>query len=329
MRARTSLLLCCRGNRLVRKCELGYLSSQAVGQVDITPRMTRELPTASQSFAQSALATRVARVLEEDYFLGVDVRFGTISGGLPLLVTDTNRPVAIYLDPDSTSVAPLLVLYRDDFNAFARFVKDFVRSAVFPRVAKLVPSSTREGSEAFLRHLRANRELFEYELDDKADLEEIFEELRAGRLTIVEATKRLTDTGRPVVEVSSAGTAPLSSVVKEIVDDTGDDDHPDSFDPRPAIDRREEETGARILTSGSPVNGYTCFLSLSDRIQREKGDFFLQPHSAGDSVGRPEGHFHIPASLGPFRPVLRHPLSWTRWCSVWRWTKDYVDYSDE
>ena len=52
-----------------------------------------------------------------------------------------------------------------------------------------MPSSTREGAEAFLRHLRSNRDWFEYEFGDKADLEEIFEELHAGRLTVVEAKK--------------------------------------------------------------------------------------------------------------------------------------------
>ena len=96
-------------------------------------------PIANLSFAHSALATRVARILEEDYFLGAEIRFGTISGGLPLLVTDTSTPIVIYLDPDSSSVSPLIVLYRDDYSAFAPFVKDFVRTAVFPRISKLVP----------------------------------------------------------------------------------------------------------------------------------------------------------------------------------------------
>ena len=86
----------------------------------------------------------------------------------------------IFLDPESSSVAPLLALYRDDYPAFAPCVKDFVRSVVFPRIAMLVPSSTREGAEAFLRHLRSNRELFEYELEDRADLEDILEDMRAG-----------------------------------------------------------------------------------------------------------------------------------------------------
>ena len=266
-----------RGPR--RHCELGYLGMHGINEVDITPRVKQELPLTSQTFAHSALATRVTLILEEDYFLGVDVRFGSISGGLPLLVTETEVPVMIYLDPDSTSVAPLLALYRDDYNAFAPFVKDFVRSAIFPRIEKLVPSSTRAGAEAFLRHLRSNRELFEYEFDDKADLDEIFEELRAGRLTNVEAARRLIDRDRSVVDVSGANTESLSAVVSDINEGTTEGDVEDFLDARPGIDRREEETRARILASDEPVNGYTCFLSLSDRVQREKGDFFLQPHS--------------------------------------------------
>ena len=262
-----------------RECELGYLRLRGVNKVDIKPQVTNELAEMNLSFEHSALANRIARILEEDYFLRADIHFGSISGGLPLLVSDTNIPVTIYLNPESTNVAPLLALHSDDFDAFGPFVKDFVRSTVFPRIAKLVPSSTREGSEAFLRHLRSNREWFEYELDDKADLEDLFEDLRAGRLTIAEASKRLADTDRSFVEVSSAGTAPLSSVVQEIGSDSVDDSLLSSFDAIPGIDRREEQTSALILTSEGPVNGYRCFLSLSDRAQRIRGGFFLQPHS--------------------------------------------------
>ena len=262
-----------------RDCELGFLKRHGIKVVDVTPRVKQELAVTEHSFAHSALAARVGRVLEDDYFLPADIHFGAITGGLPLLVTKTDTGVVIYLDPESSSVAPLLALYRDDFNAFSPFVKDFVRSAVFPRVSKLVPSSTREGAEAFLRHLRSHREWFEYELDDKADLDELFEELRAGRLTFAEATKRLADTSRSVVEVSSAGTRPLSSVVGGMEEEAVDEAPADPFAARPGIDRREEETSARILTSETPFNEYTCFLSLTDRVQREKGEFFLQPHS--------------------------------------------------
>lgn len=262
-----------------RDCELGYLRSQRIQEVDTRPHVTRALEIGSLSFAHSALATRVARILEEDYFLAVDIRFGTISGELPVLVTDTNSPVVIYLDPASTSVAPLLVLYRDDFAAFEPFVKDFIRTTIFSRIANLVPSSTREGSEAFLRHLQSNREWFEYELEDKASLEDIFDELHAGRMTVADAKRRLASTERSFVEVSRDGTAPLSSVIREPESEVSQQDISDVFSAIPSIDRREEETSALILTSEVPVNGYRCFLAVSDRVQRDKGHFFLQPHS--------------------------------------------------
>ena len=262
-----------------RACEYGYLASRGIPKVDTKPRVTKELDVGSLSFAHSALATRMARVLEEDYFLEADVRFGEMSGGLPVLVTDTNKPVVIYLEPNSSSVAPLLALYRDDFDAFGPFVKDFVRSTLFSRIANLVPSSTREGSEAFLRHLRSNREWFEYELGDKASLEDIFAELHSGKMTIAEARKQLANTDRSFVEVSRAGTARLSSVIRELGSEVSQEDLPDPFSAIPGIDRREEKTNALILTSESPVNGYRCFLAISERVQRDKGHFFLQPHS--------------------------------------------------
>lgn len=263
-----------------RDCEQGYLAMQGIQEVDIRPKVKAELAPTEQSFAHSALATRVARVLEEDYFLATEIRFGSITGGLSILVTDTGTPVVIFLDPGSTTVAPMLALYRDDYAAFGPYVKDFVRSAVFPRISKLVPSSTREGAEAFLRHLRSNREWFEYEVDDKADLEEILEELKAGRLTLAEATRQIVDYARSVVEVSPAGAVPLSSVVSGVEDQSEDGALPDPLAARPAIDRREDETTALILTSDdADLNGYTCFLSLSARVQREKGEFFLQPHA--------------------------------------------------
>jgi molecular chaperone HtpG len=84
---------------------------------------------------------------------------------------------------------------------------------------------------------------------------------------------------RSVVVVSQAASASVASVVNEIAAEQPDDaGMPDPYSPKPGIDRRETETTARILTSEVPVNGYTCFLSISDRVQREKGDFFLQPH---------------------------------------------------
>ena len=262
-----------------RSCELGYLKLHGVREIDTKPRVCKALPMESLSFAHTALAVRVTRILEEDYFLRADIRFGTITGDLPLLVTDKNDPVVLYLNPRSSSVAPLLSLYSDDFNAFTPFVKDFIRSLVFPRISNLVRSSTREGAEALLRHLHSNREWFEYELDDRAALEDVFVELHAGRMSVVEATRRMAAKERSVFELSGAGTVPLLSVVRELPEEPSSGNASQLYSPQPAIDRREEETNALILTSDASVNGYTCFLSISDNVQNDKGGFFLQPHS--------------------------------------------------
>ena len=130
-----------------RDCELGYLLLHGVNEVDITPRVTAERRITDVSFAQSAFATRVARILEEDYFLGADIRFGSISGGLPLLVTDTKIPVVIYFDPDSSSVALLIALYLEDYDAFAPFVKDFIRATVFPESRSSYPAAREKGQK--------------------------------------------------------------------------------------------------------------------------------------------------------------------------------------
>ena len=98
-------------------------------------------------------------------------------------------------------------------------------------------------------------------------------------MTLGEVASRMTSAGRSFVEVSRDGTVALSSVVEPTEDEPEDVLVPDPYEPKPAIDRRESDTGALILTGEEPVNGYTCFLSLSDRVQREHGDFFLQPHS--------------------------------------------------
>ena len=257
-----------------RDCELGYLRIVQVPKIDTRPRVTSELPVAEQTVAQIAVAIRIGRTLEEDYFLPSELRYGEITSGLPLLVQRDGPPPTIFLNPQSDAVRPLFALYEGGYKAFGPFIKDFVRSTVFSRVSHLVPSSTKAGAEEFLRHLRSHRELFEYSGEDKGNLGDIFEELRAGRLTTLQAARRLIDMDRSKLDVSGATTAPLSTVLKD-----GSADEL-SFDARPGIDRRDVDTPARILTSSdSNVDGYTCFLSLTDRVHREKGEFFLQPHT--------------------------------------------------
>ena len=101
----------------------------------------------------------------------------------------------------------------------------------------------------------------------------------AGAMGVCSMKTARIDRDRSIVEVSGSSTAPVSSVINNYEGSEGSvAESEDDYSARPGIDRRGVETEARILTSNTPINGYTCFLSLSDRVQKEKGDFFLQPH---------------------------------------------------
>ena len=308
-----------------RNCELGYLTSRNISEIDTKPRVEMEIPKENHSLPQSALVIRLTRILKEDYFLNVDIGFGSITGNLPLLVTRQKEPVTIFLDPDSTGVAPMLSLYRDDYSSFAPVVKDFTRATIFPRIKHLVPSSTRAGGEAFLNHLRMNREWFEYEAEDRGDLEEILKELGVGRLTAAQAVRHLTATRRSIFEVSGAGTQPLSSVVPELGNEADDDEDVDPFAARPPIDRREETTYARILTSEKPIDGYRCFLSLSGTVQSEDGEFFLQPHATEIVWGGRKVLFIFPHLSKRFALYYDVSLPRISWPQFGWWPANHLD----
>ena len=59
------------------------------------------------------------------------------------------------------------------------------------RVADYVPSSTRQGAEAFLKAIRRPRELFEYADDDLGSLPRIWADYNDGLITVAQAVERL------------------------------------------------------------------------------------------------------------------------------------------
>jgi molecular chaperone HtpG len=265
-----------------RDCELGYLRQAGAEQVSDQPTILELIDGARVSVELGAIAVRITRVLAEDYFAEVTVRFARMSHGVPLLVDRNQVPPTLLIDPEAGSLAPLAELYRNDFVTFGPFVKDFVRAHVFPKVKELVPSSTREGAEAFLRRLRGRRELFEIDWTDREDLEAIWEKYAQGEINLTEAAQRSRAAPRrSVVVVRQDQAATIDSVVPALEDSNPDaaENGGDEFGPLPPVDRREAPTDALVLTGDQTLNGYSCFLALSDRAQKESGEFFFQPHT--------------------------------------------------
>ncbi len=272
-----------------RTCEVAYLDQYcATRRITDTPSILSRKPEADWSLSESAFALRMITILESDYFVSSRVGFGKISHQLPVYIDPAMRPIEIVLDSDSASVSTMLQLYQSDVYAMTGVVKDFVRNAIFPRIAHLVPSSTRQGAEAFLKAIRRPKEVFEYEKADLGSLSEIWQEYLEGKLTLTEAAFQSTQLVRSTVQVvDRASVTPVSQVLPDVLENerivteaslrTGGDE----LGPLPAITRLDKESLVKLLTiddSETPLKGYRCFIALSERARQENGEFFLQPH---------------------------------------------------
>jgi molecular chaperone HtpG len=262
-----------------RQLERAYLERFCnASEISDAPMVLAEKPLRDWSVAEQAVAFRVSTVLAGDYFLAVTVQLGQISHGIPALVS-CREPVTLVLDPEGSTFGVIAELYASDYTMFGSMVKDFVRNVIFPRVSDLVPSSTREGAEAFLKSIRRTRDVFEYESDD---LESLWGKVLQGTLTMDEAATRSLGVARQRVQVfEQEATRRVADVVPDL--SAGQDgEESTETGPAPPMLRTEIETEAKLLIVGEDepaIQGYRCFIALSDRAMEERGEFFLQPHS--------------------------------------------------
>jgi molecular chaperone HtpG len=272
------------GEQPRRSCEEQYLARYCrVQTIDDAPKVLRHKPPSTWTIEEQAIAFRIAAVLASDYFFPAVVDLGELSHALPIVVEAAGEATKIVLDPTAPTFGLIAGLYATDAQAFGSMVKDFVRNMVFPRVADKVPSSTRQGAEAFLKTIRRTRDVFEYELDDLGSLSAIWTEYLEGRLSMTEAAERSTSiVERSVQFVDSSATLAVRDVVPDVVANEEVVGSPDPELPAPPILRSELSSTAKLLTippSEAPLRGHRCFIALSERSRDEHGEFFLQPHS--------------------------------------------------
>jgi len=281
------LLILARNNPR-KQCETMFLQQFCkVEQVSNAPRIDKLVPETAWTSAQGALAFRIKTILESDYFLSTDVCFGKISHGLTILVQFNAEAATIVLDSDGSAVATILGLYSSEYSAFGSMVKDFVRNAIFPKVADKVPSSTRQGAEAFLRAIRRPREIFEYEETDTSSLSLIWTDYSEGKISLREAvTRSQTAVQNSVQIVESGSAARVADVVPDVVPNeqtthVANGEEAQSLDALPAIMRTDVSSSMKLLTippDQPALRGHRCFITLTEKVRADMGDFFLQPH---------------------------------------------------
>lgn len=303
-----------------RQCEQGYLNQ--FGRIEALtdePKVLKRLTEAEISVAQSALLFRLTEILNSDYFLSANIAFGTISHSLPLLVSGQD-PVAIVLDPSAANVAVMLQIFDKEYGAFAHMAKDFVRNIIFPRVSHLVPSATRQGTEAFLKSLQRTRDVFEYERADLENLTSLWKDYVEGRITMDQAAVRATAVQRSYQTIGIETTGRVRDVVPDVTEGqqlvAASSDTPIDFGPMPPIQRTDIATDRKLLVIDEPdppLKGYRCFLAISKRIWEERGDFFLQPHRTSVVWGGQKALFifeHHSGRVGLYYDVqMREPVA--------------------
>lgn len=283
------LLLLARNNPR-RQCEIGFLAKFChTSDVSDAPLVEKIKTSNSWSSAQGALAFRIESVLDTDYFLSVTVQFGQISHGLALLVERSeDEKITITLKENGPTVITILGIYEHQYSAFSSMVKDFVRSAIFPKVAEYVPSSTRQGADAFLRAIKKQRDIFEYEENDTSNLSAIWTDYTEGKISLTEAVTMSKENIKNSVQiVESSSAAQVQDVVPDLITNEetfqleGTEPEQFSFDAAPAITRTEQKSGAKLLIISDDMpslRGYRCFIALTEKARSDMGEFFLQPH---------------------------------------------------
>lgn len=274
-----------------RRCESSYLSTFCkCDRIDDRPKVRETRAPQDLSLEESALVMRILGILSSDYFVSdSEVLIGSIIPRLPILVSIEGRRARIVLDPTSETVKMILQVYRTEPAAFTSLVKDFVRTAVFPRISGLVPSSTREGADAFLKLIQRPREVFEYDIYALGTLPEIWRDYLDGKITLGEAANRSVSVAKFGVQVvDRAGIQPAVSLIPDVIANEERLEREAQRDPdsaileaRPSIVRLDKESNAKILTISvdePAVNGYRCFVALSEAAYKEYSRFFNQPH---------------------------------------------------
>lgn len=280
----TKLLVVAQNNPR-RQCQIEFLRRLTKAEeIPNKPSVLRKKESREFSISESAVVFRLSTILQEDYFLKSQISLGKISHNLPVLVDQTEKPVLIILDPESPTLHLLINIYTTEYSAFGGMVKDFIRNIIFPRVSDLVPSSTRQGADAFLKSIRRQREVFEIELSDMTGLGAIWEKYLEGEITMDEAAKRSTEIVQLNVQrIDRNETTSVKSIVPDVIENEQrfDNEPNRTMDPLPPIVRLEKDSDAKLLVVDDdepPLKGYRCFVALTDRTREEYGDFFLQPH---------------------------------------------------
>jgi molecular chaperone HtpG len=283
-----TLLLLLSNENPRRNIQQIILRQKKIEQISDNPKILRILDREELSPAEFAVMLRMANTLKDDYLINdVKVEFAEISHRAPNLVEYNNGILSIYLSRESGNILQVLNIYKESYELFDPFIKDYVRNYLYQKIAPYVPSSTRQGADALFKILQRKRELYTINPDELGDIESFFKDFSLGKITVDEVLKASIVTRQQqaqIVKSEQVGTVEqeLPNIISTSI--TQDAIESISINPdvaAPSIHMLDNDISKKILRTEMQypqLNNYTLFLSLSDSLYQKQNDFFLEPH---------------------------------------------------
>jgi molecular chaperone HtpG len=258
-----------------------------IEEVPDHPTILKVYTGADLTIDEASILIRVLTVLNDDYLMyNIEAAFAEISHGVPFEVRHADGKIHFYLARNSGPVRPLLECYKTAHDVFMSFVKDFVRSQLYPRFSQFVPSASKEGADALYKLLQKNRELYRYEESDLGDLEALLADYISGAKPWADVLKNARSAAAVQTEtVVSGQVGQLEQELSDVVHSTeadGSQVEGNELVPAPPIMRTDTVCDSKVLVTKEKyqqLNNIEVFLGLSDRLFKREGQFFHYPHT--------------------------------------------------
>ena len=267
-----------------RTLQLNFLNQYTTLAVVPDETLVTEIPASELSLEEAVFLIRLRGVLLDDYLMSdFDASFAHISHGVQFYLESRQETLHISIDRDFPAVDLVIECYKTSRDVFDGFVKDFVRQHLYEHIRRYVPSSTKQGSDALVQRLKANKEMFRLQESDYGEIESLLTDYLSGK---TEFSEVLRSAGRRMPsQWQQVRNEQIGSVEDELPDLASSPalaSTSDTFEAKPPILRADVASDMKVLTAGaaqSMLNDFPMFLAVSDRLARREGEFLHFPHT--------------------------------------------------
>ena len=267
-----------------RRLQLKYLNQYTtLAEVPDETKVTA-IPASELSLEEAVFLVRLRGVLLDDYLMSdFDASFAYITHGVQVNIESQQEALHISIVRDFPAVELVIECYKTSRDVFDGFVKDFVRQHLYPHIRSYVPSSTKQGSDALVQRLKANKEMFRLQESDYGEIESLLTDYLSGK---TEFSEVLRSAGRRMPsqwqQVRNEQVGSVEDELPDLAVSPALASTSDTFEAKPPILRADVSIDMKVLTAGaarSMLNDFPMFLAVSDRLARREGEFLHFPHT--------------------------------------------------